>query len=61
MYGDFKDIPENLKKYVEALYGISYNEWSKVSAIISRSFDKKRSEAEKEFRLTSKNDIVNPF
>lgn len=61
MYGDFKNIPKNIRKYVEALYGISYNEWLKVSAILSMSFDKKRSEAEKDFRLTSENDIVNPF
>ncbi len=61
MYGKFEDIPENIQKYIEALYGISYNEWLKVSVILSKSFDKKRSEAEKEFCLTSENDIVNPF
>lgn len=38
MYGKFEDIPENIQKYIEALYGISYNEWLKASAILSKKF-----------------------
>lgn len=61
MYGQFKDIPENIKKRVEALYGISYSEWNKLSHIINESFKKKRGEADKSLCLSSEADIFNPF
>ena len=61
MYGLYEKIPENIKKYIEKLYGISYQEWVKLNAIISASFEKKKREAEREFNLSNENDIVNPF
>ena len=61
MYGEFKDIPENIKKMLEALYGISYLDWIKLSNIINKSFAKKRGEADKCLHLSSEEDIFNPF
>lgn len=61
MYGSYENIPENIKKYLENLYGISYQEWVKLSAVISASFEKKKREAEREISLSNENDIVNPF
>ena len=61
VYGQFKDIPENIKKYLQGLYGISYQEWTKLEAIINSSFDKKKREAERQFSISSKDDIYNPF
>ena len=55
------DRPQDIVRYIEALYGITYHEWCRLSTIISKSFDKKRSEAEKDFRLASEKDIINPF
>ena len=61
MYGLYESIPENIKKYIESLYGITYMEWVKRSTIINASFDKKKGEAEREFSLSSDEDICNPF
>lgn len=59
MAGRFKDIPPNIQKRLEALYGMSYSEWQHVSKIINDSFDKKREEAEKGFKIESEKDINN--
>ena len=56
-----ENVPENIKKYIEKLYGISYHEWIKLSSIMSASFEKKKREAEREFSLSNEKDIYNPL
>ncbi len=59
MAGRYKDIPPNIQKRIEALFGISFEEWLKVKYIIDESFDKKKEEAAKGFRIDSAQDISN--
>ena len=59
MAGRYKDIPPNIQKRIEALYGISFEEWGFLKIIIDRSFDKKREQAEKGFKIDSQEDIEN--
>ena len=59
MAGRYKDIPPNIQKRIEALYGISFEEWELLKTIIDQSFDKKREEAEKGFKIDSQKDIEN--
>ena len=59
MAGRYKDIPPNIQKRIEALYGISLEEWVLLKTIIDQSFDKKREEAEKGFKIDSQKDIEN--
>ena len=59
MAGRYKDIPPNIQKRIEALYGISFEEWVLLKTIIDQSFDKKREEAEKGFKIDSQKDIEN--
>ena len=61
MYGLFKTIPENIRKNIEKLYGISYQDWLKLRHIIDQSFERKRGEADKRLHLSSEEDIFNPY
>lgn len=61
MYGQVKNLPEQLRKKIEALYGISYLEWIKLRSIIDQSFEIKRGEADKRLHLSCEEDIFNPF
>lgn len=40
-----------VEKYLEALQGISYQEWIKLKAGIDRSFDAKKSEFERQLKF----------
>jgi hypothetical protein len=59
MAGRYKDIPPNIQKRLKALFGISFEEWLKVKYIIDESFDKKKEEAAKGFKIDSEKDISN--
>lgn len=59
MAGRYKDIPPNVQKRLEALFGISYQEWLHVRRIIDDSFDNKKAGAEKGFKLESEKDVHN--
>lgn len=61
MYGQFRDIPENIRKKIEKLYGISYQDWLKLRYIIDQSFERKRGEADKCLHLSSEEDVFNPY
>ena len=59
MAGKYNDIPPNIQKRLEALFGISFEEWQSVRFIMDQSFDKKREEAEKGIKIDSAGDIHN--
>lgn len=43
-----------MKKYVEALHGITYPEWMRLKTVIDRSFENSRKELEKDIQLNLK-------
>ena len=59
MAGRYTNIPPNIQKRIEALFGISFEEWQKVKLIMDQSFDKKREEAERGLKIDSAGDIYN--
>ena len=59
MAGGYQNIPPNIKKRLEPLFGISFEDWQTVKLIMDQSFDKKREEAEKGIKIDSAGDIHN--
>ena len=55
------EIPKEIKKYIEALDGISYFDWLKLQHTIQRHFDSKRHEAERKFRIVPNEITYYPF
>ncbi len=55
------EIPENIKKYISALEGISYFEWIKLQHTINQYFEKKKHEAEREFSIVPEEVTYYPF
>ena len=48
MYGR---IPDEIKKKINALEGISFNDWQKIKGTIDSFFEKKMHDAKREFRI----------
>ncbi len=50
-------VPERIKKYAEALYGITEYDWRMLSARIAHAFEKKHRAAMKELKLENESEL----